>query len=112
MELNKFYTMELVIRDSEVTAAVSEPTGEAYSAYAESGKIYCENSVLVPKLGEDTTYKVLAAKAKTPVYVEVGDPVQIGSCSGAGYVCTGEWIRPGDRTFHSCHLGDAGQRSG
>ena len=68
-----FDTMELVIRDSEVTAAVSEPTGEAYSAYAESGKIYCENSVLVPKLGEDTTYKVLAAKAKTPVYVEVGD---------------------------------------
>ncbi len=68
-----FDTMELVVRDSEVTAAVSEPTGEAYSAYAESGKIYCENSVLMPKLEEDTTYKILAAKAKTPVYVEAGD---------------------------------------
>ena len=32
----------------------------------------CENSVLVPKLAGDITYKILAAKTRMPVYVEQG----------------------------------------
>ena len=63
---------ELFIRGCQITASVSDPSGEIYSVYSASGMTECENSVLVPKLAGDITYKILAAKTGMPVYVEPG----------------------------------------